>query len=833
MKKKKKIYWSLILCIIIAAVVFPFSVTQMRDTLLKSGQSMGAEVASKYGAREEMYTEQYEYLLNLLEYQLRPGNTIVDTEQFMKNFLNMADETMNLTGLEIYSYIDGEIAAATPWEDDVSYHVEETDWYQGALRTDGIYYTDVYEDVRLKTEVVTLAKRIEGTENVVAADLYPENMADSILEDLPDQSHYFLSDGEGTLLNWHVTRKDLSKEEIQNRYLGFFHDIKAGKHASYDSPIEGMDGKQRGVYYFELDNGWYSVITIPFDQLLEPLKESWGMFLLVMMFFIILLIAFLLLEYRANKKARLYNDIVRVLGNSYYALYMIDLNQNQYFMLKGSDYVRERLPQKGSYDALLDILKEIVEDDTYQQFREAFARDNMFELTRQRVRDFGGDFKRMFNQEYRWVHVQMLYDESLQQDSVVLCFKDIDNTKKQELSRMEFMQESLDSVDQMAKSKNIFFSNMSHDMRTPLNGIIGLTNLAMSNPEDPERIKDTFRKIQGLSNQLLTLINDILELSKMEQGKLEIRNQNFNIRENMEELVFVYQTQITDKQKQFDVLIHVDDEWVNSDWSRIQQILDNLLSNAFKFTEENGKIRLQVTEQKDSNSKFGKYQIIVEDDGAGMSRDFLKKIFIPFERETKFGAAKVAGTGLGMPIVHDLVIKMQGTIEVTSSLGNGTTFTVMLPLEICNTDASGNTEQSGEDTTDSVEELDGNGRKVLIAEDNEINMEIGVEILRMFGFEVEQAWNGKEALDLFRESGENEYALIVMDMKMPVMDGCEAARQIRRLNRPDAKTIPIIAATANAFTEDIALTQKAGMNAHISKPIDFDVLKKTIAKLLK
>ena len=833
MKKKKKIYWSLILCIIIAAVVFPFSVTQMRDTLLKSGQSMGAEVASKYGAREEMYTEQYEYLLNLLEYQLRPGNTIVDTEQFMKNFLNMADETMNLTGLEIYSYIDGEIAAATPWEGDVSYHVEETDWYQGALRTDGIYYTDVYEDVRLKTEVVTLAKRIEGTENVVAADLYPKNMADSILEDLPDQSHYFLSDGEGTLLNWHVTRKDLSKEEIQNRYLGFFHDIKAGKHASYDSSIEGMDGKQRGVYYFELDNGWYSVITIRFDQLLEPLKESWGMFLLVMMFFIILLIAFLLLEYRANKKARLYNDIVRVLGNSYYALYMIDLNQNQYFMLKGSDYVRERLPQKGSYDALLDILKEIVEDDTYQQFREAFARDNMFELTRQRVRDFGGDFKRMFNQEYRWVHVQMLYDESLQQDSVVLCFKDIDNTKKQELSRMEFMQESLDSVDQMAKSKNIFFSNMSHDMRTPLNGIIGLTNLAMSNPEDPERTKDTFRKIQGLSNQLLTLINDILELSKMEQGKLEIRNQNFNIRENMEELVFVYQTQITDKQKQFDVLIHVDDEWVNSDWSRIQQILDNLLSNAFKFTEENGKIRLQVTEQKDSNSKFGKYQIIVEDDGAGMSRDFLKKIFIPFERETKFGAAKVAGTGLGMPIVHDLVIKMQGTIEVTSSLGNGTTFTVMLPLEICNTDASGNTEQSGEDTTDSVEELDGNGRKVLIAEDNEINMEIGVEILRMFGFEVEQAWNGKEALDLFRESEENEYALIVMDMKMPVMDGCEAARQIRRLNRPDAKTIPIIAATANAFTEDIALTQKAGMNAHISKPIDFDVLKKTIAKLLK
>lgn len=832
MKRKKKIYWSLILCIVIAAVVFPFSVKQMQESLLKSGQLMGAEIASKYGSREEMYTDQYEYLLNLLEYQLRPGNTIGDPEQFMKNFLKMADETMDMTGIELYSYIDDRIIAATPWEGDASYNAQDTDWYQGALKTDGIYYTDVYEDVRLEKEVVTLAKRIEGTENVVAADIYPEDLADDILEDLPNQSHYYLSDGEGTLLKWHVSVDGVTKEEVQEVYYNFFGEIKAGKHDTYDSSTEGMDGRERGVYYSELENGWYSVITIPFEQLLEPLQDSWGIFLIVMIFFVLLIALFLILEYRANKKAGLYNDIVRVLGNSYYALYLINLNENQYFMLKGSDYVRERLPQKGSYNDLLDILKEIVEDDTYQQFREAFARDNMVELTRQRVRDFGGDFKRMFNQEYRWVHVQMLYDESLQQDSVVLCFKDIDNTKKQELSRMEFMQESLNSVDQMAKSKNIFFSNMSHDMRTPLNGIIGLTNLAMENLEDPKRIKDAFRKIQSLSNQLLTLINDILELSKMEQGKLEIRNQDFNIRENMEELVFVYQAQIADKQKQFDVLIDVDDEWVNSDWSRIQQILDNLLSNAFKFTEKDGKIRLQVTEQKDYNSKFGKYQIIVEDNGAGMSQDFLKKIFIPFERETKFGAAKVAGTGLGMPIVHDLIIKMQGTIEVTSTLGKGSVFKVMLPLEICNAGANAIEEKSAE-TLEEEEELNGNGRKVLIAEDNEINMEIGVEILRMFGFEVEQAWNGKEALDLFRESGENEYALIVMDMKMPVMDGCEAARQIRRLNRPDAKTIPIIAATANAFTEDIALTQKAGMNAHISKPIDFDVLKKTIAKLLK
>lgn len=829
MKRKRNVYWTLILCIIIAAVVFPFSVNKMQDTLLKSGQSMGAESASKYGSREEMYTEQYEYILNLLEYQLRPGHAISDLEQFMKNFLEMADETMDLKGIELYGYIDGKIVAATPWEGDASYDAASTEWYQGALQTDGVYYTNVYEDVRLEEEVVTMSRRIDGTDNVVAADIYPSDLTTSILEDLPEQSHYYLSDGEGNLLNWHISTKGLSREEVQEKYNSFFADIKAGKHEVYDSSIIGMDGKERGVYYFILDNGWYSVITIPFSKLLEPMKDSWGIFLLVMLIFFLLLVMFLILEYRAKRKAGLYNDIMRVLGNSYYALYMIDLSQNQYFMLKGSDYIREHLPKKGSYDDLLDALREIVEDDTYQQFRAAFACDNMMELTKKRVRDFGGDFKRIFNQEYRWVHVQMLYDESLQQDTVVLGFKDIDDAKKQELSRMEFMQESLRSVDQMAKSKNIFFSNMSHDMRTPLNGIIGLTNLALGNLDHPDRVEDSFQKIKNLSNQLLSLINDILEISKMEQGKLEIRNQKFNIRTNTEELVSIYQAQIVGKKKQFDVQIDVLDEWVNSDWNRIRQILDNLLSNAFKFTKTDGRIWLTITEQKDNNSKYGKYRIVVKDNGAGMSQEFQHRIYVPFERETKFGAANVAGTGLGMPIVHDLIIRMQGTIELNSILGKGTEFTVMLPLEI----APEETAAQGERNVEREQEFSGQGRKVLIAEDNEINMEIAVEILKMFGFKVVSAWNGKEALEIFQKSREHEFALILMDTKMPVMDGCEATRQIRHLNREDAKTIPILAATANAFTEDIALTKKAGMNAHISKPIDFEVLKITIARLLQ
>lgn len=229
------------------------------------------------------------------------------------------------------------------------------------------------------------------------------------------------------------------------------------------------------------------------------------------------------------------------------------------------------------------------------------------------------------------MQVQIIYDESLKADCVVLGFKDIDEYKKQEMAKLELLQSSLDSVDKMARSKNTFFSNMSHDMRTPLNGIIGLSKLALKNIDDPEKNKSTFEKILNLGNQLLNLINEILEISKMEQGKLEIQTEKFNLKQNVEELTSVFKMQTEGTKKQFLVDIDIEDEWVISDWQRLQQIFNNLLSNAFKFTKEDGEIKLSLRETKDKNSKYGKYQIIVKDNGTGMSKEFLEKLFIPFE----------------------------------------------------------------------------------------------------------------------------------------------------------------------------------------------------------
>ena len=744
-------------------------------------------------------------------------------------------QNLDLDYIELYGYIGGKIQAATHWEGDEELDPGTAPWYEEARAAGGqVIYTDVYTDVRLKRQVVTVAKEMEGTRDVIALDVYldgisiPDNMAD-----LPEGCNYYLCDEKGVLIDHYLSVGEYG--DLQERFRHIFSEIREGKHDSYASYIRGVDGEKRGVYYYILDSGWYTVITMPYKELLYATENIWMVFGPVAAGFLILSAIYLILDHRSNKKAQLYNDVVGVLGNSYYALYLVNLKEASYSMLKGSDYVRSELPPSGEYKDLLKVMSEVIHEDVYEEYIHTFSIENMTELTRRRVRDFGGDFKRLFNHEYRWVHVQMLYDESLKQGSVVLCFKDVNDKKEEELSRLKFLKQSLESVDKMAKSKNMFFSLMSHDMRTPLNGIIGLTEIISRNIEDTEKVKESVKKIDSLGNQLLGLINDILEMSKMEQGKLVIKNSSFPLKKNLKELASIFQMQAEGSGKEFVFSMEIDHGDVVGDWARIQQILNNLLSNAFKFTREDGRIEFQVEEIRDSRNNYRKYHFTVSDNGFGMSQEFLKRIFIPFERETRFGAANVAGTGLGMPIVYELIQRMEGTIQVSSELGKGSVFQVILPLEL-HEDAQSRDQKEealpGEEAVrEDREKIDLTGMRVLLTEDNEINMEIAAEILEASGLKITKAWNGKEALDIYLSHSPRYFDFILMDMQMPVMDGCQAAEHIRRSGREDAREIPIIAVTANAFAEDIALTKKAGMNAHISKPIDFSILKKTMAGL--
>ena len=334
-------------------------------------------------------------------------------------------------------------------------------------------------------------------------------------------------------------------------------------------------------------------------------------------------------------------------------------------------------------------------------------------------------------------------------------------------------------------------------------------------------------KIRTASQQLLTLINDLLEISRLERGKIDLNREPFDIKDCVEKCAEIFRAQARKEDKQFTLSFDVSDPVVLGDASRVTQILNNLISNAVKYSDEGDSIDVRVRQM--GSQKIKKYQFIIADTGRGMTPEFLDKLFKPYEREVRFGARGVAGTGLGMPIVKSLVSQMDGQITVESRLGEGSTFTVTLSLESVEKPVQ---DDGSTDNPAKQEILQLAGRRALVAEDNDVNMEIATEILEMHDMKVTQAWNGREAVDCFRQSPEGYFDVILMDMQMPEMDGCEAASTIRAMNRADARTIPILAVTANAFAEDIAATTKAGMNAHISKPIDFSVLYQTLAELL-
>ena len=441
---------------------------------------------------------------------------------------------------------------------------------------------------------------------------------------------------------------------------------------------------------------------------------------------------------------------------------------------------------------------------------------------RDRIDEFGGDYQRRFGNEYKWVSIKIIYNKRLALNEVIMCFREIDMEKRKQLQQHALLENALNSAKQTVEKKNLFFSNVSHDMRTPLNAITGLSELAKKNVEDPEKVRDYIEKIENAGKQLLTLVNDILDMSRLEHGeKGTLDYAPMNLKTCIEDSASLFLQQARREKKVLTITSELENPMVYCDQFRLNQILNNLLSNAFKYSTEGALIHVDLI-QIDAKNNHGKYQLQVKDTGIGMTQEFLEKIFEPFARETTFAPTKITGTGLGMPIVKSLVQQMSGEIAIQSTLGEGTCITIILPLQIAESETSQESDSAAD--TPAVQPSGLSGIKILIAEDNEINMEIAAEYLTMMGAEVIQAWNGREAVDIFRTLEPGSVDVILMDMQMPEMDGCTASRTIRALDRKDAAQVPIIAVTANAFSEDIARTKEAGMNAHIAKPIDFGVL---------
>ncbi len=372
-------------------------------------------------------------------------------------------------------------------------------------------------------------------------------------------------------------------------------------------------------------------------------------------------------------------------------------------------------------------------------------------------------------------------------------------------------------------AKTSFLFNMSHDIRTPMNAIIGFTNLAQRHVGDDDATRDYLSKISTSSNLLLGLINDVLEMARIESGKTQLSPAPENILEMMEQAESVIRMQANEKNQELLFESQVQHKYVYCDRIKLNQVLMNLISNAVKYTGENGHILVTLNETECADAGRAGFVLKVKDDGIGMSEEFQKKIFEPFEREKSSTVSKITGTGLGMPIARNLVQLMGGDISLKSKLGEGTEFTVSLELDIAEE------ADPPEDTAAAQEngKADSTGYRILVVDDNEINRIIALELLNDMGYETDEACDGQEAINIIKSAKAGDYDLILMDIQMPVINGYEASKAIRELDSP-LSSIPIIALTANAFDDDKKDAEKAGMNGHIAKPIDIALLESTL-----
>ena len=609
---------------------------------------------------------------------------------------------------------------------------------------------------------------------------------------------------------------------------------KQGSNAAYVTKLPDKDWMLLQIFPIKVTNAMLNesnTITI--------YLELW----LVLLFVIYILI--LLVENRRQKSKLVMEkqeirDIVDSTSQLFSNFILVDLKNDSYEYLKSDSKeneetdgvgIREDLPQKGVYSQFQKYWNaRIVQEDEHMQ--DQFTVNSIQTHLTKDIPYLQYEYRVQENTlRWRQISVLCLKRENGIPTAVLMAVQDVTELKEAELQNRMAIEEAYRSAKAANEAKTMFLSNMSHDMRTPMNAIIGFSTLLDRDASKPDKVREYTGKITASGQHLLQLINDVLDMSKIESGQKSLNITEFDLNELLEELDAVIQTAIRAKQQSLDFKIcDVNGTHFLGDRLRLSQILLNLLSNAVKYTPEGGHIELTILGLPEITRGYAHLRFQVQDNGIGISPEFLKHIFDPFTREKNSTASGILGTGLGMAITKNLVDLMGGTISVESTQGEGSTFRVELELRY-----GTQPEKSSQQEEISLSAPDANpleGLKVLVAEDNDINAEILEELLSFEGVSCERTINGQEALERFRQTPPGYYDAVLMDIQMPIMNGYETARAIRDLDRSDAAAIPIVAMTANAFADDVKNSMEAGMNAHLSKPIDMAELKDVLEKLI-
>ena len=522
-------------------------------------------------------------------------------------------------------------------------------------------------------------------------------------------------------------------------------------------------------------------------------------------------------------------QIINALGQAYSIILLINIKKDTLEVIKFSDGVGHNYRKEDLSNALR---KEYIENMIAPSFQKNYMALTDISTMESRLKEH--DSISCISQTIKgaWMRsmiVPQKYDEKGNLSTVLLAISDVTEEKEHELEQDRILRNALSSAEHANRAKTAFLNNMSHDIRTPMNAIIGFTSLAAEHLDDREIIRDYLEKISTSGKHLLSLINDVLDMSRIESGSVKIEKTNVYLPDVLEDLKTIILESVHAKQQK--LLIKMQDvvhEDIITDKLRLTQVLLNIISNAVKFTPVGGTIHILVEEKASQKAGYAVYSFCIKDNGIGMSKEFQEHVFDSFARERTVTESGITGTGLGMAITKNIVDLMGGTIHLTSKQGEGSEFIVTLECELAD-----KTVQDKQSSCPKAEKkhLDYSGKKVLLVEDNELNREIATEILKSLGMKVDYAADGMEAVEIMSSEAGNQYDMIFMDIQMPKMDGYTATREIRTLKDTKKANVPIIAMTANAFDEDRKKAIKAGMNGHIAKPIDVNVILQNLDRI--
>lgn len=828
---QKFILQSILLFLVISAVSF-VGVFVAGRTGYNNANQMGTMTANYLRLQIDYFMEEYRQILGHAVYtvngMIAQEKSNDEIRKWLEDFSSEYQNTMIYDESGLYGIVRGEEMFSSGWDPPEDYDVRTRTWYLQAIEANGACArSEVYEDAKDKIRMVSLSQCLDDGVSVLTLDI----RVGDIHIDWEEGSDVF----PGT-----ATVVDQNGSVIIHQQIGEKHsvcELDTFTSQDYLNLISQFDEDSGRIswkgeegsyvhYYAEDEVGWTYIVTIPQEFITRDATYLFYLQLTIQVLFLLVVVYLSIQNYlRARHRQKAVNCF-EALGQTYYCVVLVDTANVRCEIIKRELKDRSRWGRFFDYkDFLNQVSGTIDKKEDQEELCRLFSTQELRRLRIGKRSRCYMEYQRNIHGQQRWVSAEAFsVTGDTDTKDVIIAFRMIHEEKIAELEKSRLLQESLESARNASEAKNDFLSRMSHDMRTPMNAVLGFTDMARHHLDDRQRANECLDKVTVASMQLLHLINEVLDTAKIEQGKMELQLAPVDLQSHLEKVTDLFRVQAQVQHQQF--RLETDSFRAGSiltDVHRLDQILNNLLSNALKYTPAGGHITLRVEELPGDRADWVMYRFTVTDNGIGMSPEFLNRLFLPFEREDTSMTNQVSGVGLGMAITKNVVQLMGGQIDVESVQGQGSSFTVVLPCQRADEQKEEKTEKNDCDLT---------GRHFLLAEDNLLNMEIATELLEMEGARVTTAQNGQEAVEIFRREAPGTFDAILMDIQMPVLDGYGASRAIRSLDRTDASRIPIVAMTANAFADDVIASREAGMDGHVAKPVDMNRIKSVLAPLL-